>query len=54
MDKKYGSPMVKDGALGNANRTIAESIVAQKPKWLLIETIEYYLNELDRLEGKSK
>jgi hypothetical protein len=54
MDKKYGSPMVKDGAIGNANRTVAETIVKERSGIRLIETIEYYLNELDRLENKGK
>jgi hypothetical protein len=53
MYKKYGSPMVKDGAVGNANRVIAETIVKERQGARLIETIEYYLNELDRLEGKG-
>ena len=48
----YGSPMVKDGAIGNANRTVAETIVKERSGIRLIETIEYYLNELDRLENE--
>ena len=47
---KYGSPMVKD----SANRTVAESIVKERSGIRLVETIEYYLNELDRLENEIK
>ena len=53
MYKKYGSPTVKDGAIGNANRRVAETIVKERSSIRLIETIEYYLNELDRLENKG-
>ena len=53
MYKKYGSPMVKAGAIGNANRTVAETIVKERSGIRLVETIEYYLNELDRLENKD-
>ena len=49
MYEKYGSPMVKD----NANRTVAETIVKERSGIRLVETIEYYLNELDRLENKG-
>ena len=37
----------------NANRTIAETIVKERSGIRLVETIEYYLNELDRLENKG-
>jgi hypothetical protein len=54
MDRKYGSPMVKDGAIGKGkNRVIAESLVNSKGTTSLIELVEYYLNELDRLENKG-
>ena len=45
----YGSLIVKK----SANRTVAESIVKERTGIRLIETIEYYLNELDRLENKE-
>ena len=35
------------------NRNVAESIVSSKSALGLVETIEYYLNELDRLENKG-
>ena len=41
------------GQVMSGNRIIAESIVNSRSKERLIETIEYYLNELDKLEGKS-
>ena len=37
----------------SANRKVAESIVKERSGIRLIETIEYYLNELDRLENKG-
>jgi hypothetical protein len=40
----------REGAIGNGNRVVAESIVRERKGERLIETIEYYLNELDRLE----
>jgi hypothetical protein len=52
MENKYGSPMVREGAIGNGNRVVAESIVRERKGERLIETIEYYLNELDRLENE--
>ena len=36
-----------------ANRTVAETIVKERSGIRLVETIEYYLNELDRLENKG-
>ena len=51
--EKYGSPIVKYGALSN-NRVVAETIVKERTGRHLVETIEYYLNELDRLEGENK
>jgi regulator of replication initiation timing len=38
----------------NANRTIAETIVSERSKERLIETVEYYLNELDNTELITK
>ena len=37
----------------SANRTVAETIVQERSGIRLVETIEYYLNELDRLENKG-
>ena len=42
----------REGAIGNGNRVVAESIVRERKGERLIETIEYYLNELDRLENE--
>jgi len=46
--------MLKENSLSvplkSANRTVAESIVKTRGGIRLVETIEYYLNELDRLE----
>ena len=39
--------------LNPPNRNVAESIVSSKSALGLVETIEYYLNELDRLENKG-
>ena len=40
-------------AVKSANRTVAESIVKERSGIRLVETIEYYLIELDRLENKG-
>ena len=46
--------MLKENSLSvplkSANRTVAESIVKTRGGIRLVETIEHYLNELDRLE----
>jgi ubiquinone biosynthesis protein UbiJ len=39
--------------MNKSNRTIAESIAKERSGARLVETIEYYLNELDRLEKKE-
>ena len=57
MDNKYGSPLTQDGAIGSNTKTqtriIAESIAERRGEWL-IDTIEYYLETINKLELQLK